>query len=130
MYSRENPFINKIMNNDFKKIYQTLNTIFDLSKDESFIYLSDAKKICFRKISTNNKSFFEADIIFFENTSNCLSPSEFRVRVWTNNLVEIIMFKLSEFSEYKNIYKFSNGYDIPNKLLQLEANQAFLGIFQ
>ena len=127
MYSRESPFINKIMNNDFKTLYQVLNTICDLSKDESSVCLKNNINLNFRKVNTNNKYFFEIDVII---TDNKLNHKEFRIRVWNNKLAEIIMFKLPELSEYKNVYKFSSGYEIPNKLLQFEANTAFINVLQ
>ncbi len=127
MYSRESPFINKIMNNDFKTIYKALNIICDLSKDESSVCLRNNINLSFRKISTNNKYFFEIDVIVTDKHSN---HEEFRIRVWNNNLAEIVMFKMSEFEEYKNIYTYSNGFEMPNKLFQFEANKAFLGVLQ
>lgn len=130
MYTRENPFINKIMNNDFKTIYKALNTICDLSKDESLVCLKDNIKLNFRKISTNNKYFFEIDVIVIKDSFGHLDYTEFRIRVWNNYLAEIVMFKLPEFSEYKNVYRFGNGYEIPNKLFQFEASKSFLGLLQ
>lgn len=114
------------MNNDFKKIYKAINNIFDLSKNECTANLSFNKKAFFRKISTKNKFYIDIDINFLEEQYSSLNYSEFRIRVWKNGLAEVIMFKLPEFSEYHNIYTFAHGYQLPNKLLQFEASNAFL----
>jgi len=92
------------MQNIYKDIFNRIN-----NKKINKELISENRYFSLVKIVHNNKNDYEYFII----------------RIWKNNLAEVFGYKKIN-SELKNVYSFSDGYEISNHKVKSKINLDFI----
>lgn len=119
------------MTKQYHTNYQKLNQLINFtilnntSNYTKTINLTNNSIITITKLSNTNNYFYTIAITCIDINNDI----ELILRIWKNNLAQIISFKNNNYIQIENIYQLKDGIEIFNPVLAYEAQIAFNQLF-
>ena len=112
----------------YSQNYSLLSKLFNLSllsiTNLSSKNIYSSKVITLSLTETSSYYYLVTIVITSIDSSTIRTYEEFEIRIWENNLVEVVRYKKPENDGYENVYAIKEGVEIPIQEFQSIANNA------